>query len=153
MGCHGAKTEGVEAKSLLRKYCGCARKRRRCSVPRAEWQGLVHCWRCFGVRPGSNCWWIGFETERKRQMLTLIADIWGLKNDLHATYWEEKAEYEKIPVRLGEWRWDSDEEGLWNLHSLARSIKEKVYILPIRLNLLMCFSSIFLVYYSLKSLL
>lgn len=72
-----------------------------------QWQGLVDCWRCSGVRPGSNCWWVGFEAERNRQMLTLI-DIWGLKNDLHAIYWEEKAEYEKIPVCLGEWRWDSD---------------------------------------------
>lgn len=72
-------------------------------------QGLVGCWRCFGVRTGINCQWIGFEAERNRQMLTLIADIWGLKNDLHAIYWEEKAEYEEIQVCLEEWRWDRDQ--------------------------------------------
>lgn len=63
----------------------------------------------FGVRTGSNCQWIGFEAERNRQMLTLIADIWGLKNELHAIYWEEKAEYEEIQVCLEEWRWDRDQ--------------------------------------------
>lgn len=153
IGCHGAKREEMEAKSLFRKYCSHASERRWCTDP---WSGsqngdrytTEHILKLELAEPVD-----GLDLrQRKRQTLTLIAEVWGLKNYPSAIYWEGRDMRRfRFSCFLG-WRGAVTKECETSILCLEVSgnIKEKIHILPIGMNFLMYF--IFIIYYSFMSL-